>query len=88
MTSARHFISQEGQLQRTTSSTDLAVDGQGFFVMTEKAENVGATDSRLFTRAGAFTIDNLGYLKNSVRPVSAGLAGRFQRRRSPPTRRT
>ena len=35
MTTARHFISQEGQLQRTTESTDLAVDGQGFFVTTE-----------------------------------------------------
>ena len=66
MTTARHFISQEGQLQRTTESTDLAVDGQGFFVTTEKAEGVGATDSRLFTRAGAFRIDNLGYLKNSA----------------------
>ena len=64
--SARHFISQEGQLQRTTESTDLAIDGQGFFVTTEKAEGVGATDSRLFTRAGAFRIDNLGYLKNSA----------------------
>jgi flagellar hook protein FlgE len=66
MTTARHFISQEGQLQRTTESTDLAIDGQGFFVTTEKAEGVGATDSRLFTRAGAFRIDNLGYLKNSA----------------------
>lgn len=63
---ARHFISQEGQLQRTTESTDLAIDGQGFFVTTEKAEGVGATDSRLFTRAGAFRIDDLGYLKNSA----------------------
>ncbi|MNK27714.1 Flagellar hook protein FlgE [compost metagenome] len=66
MTTARHFISQEGQLQRTTESTDLAIDGGGFFVTTEKAEGVGATDSRLFTRAGAFRIDNLGYLKNSA----------------------
>lgn len=62
---ARHFISQEGQLQRTTENTDLAIDGQGFFVTTEKAEGVGATDSRLFTRAGAFRIDDLGYLKNT-----------------------
>jgi flagellar hook protein FlgE len=64
--SARSFISQEGQLQRTTESTDLAVDGQGFFVVTDKAEGVAATDTRLFTRAGAFRVDNLGYLKNSA----------------------
>jgi len=66
MANARSFISQEGQLQRTTESTDLAVSGQGFFVTTTQAENVGATDTRLFTRAGAFRVDNLGYLKNSA----------------------
>ncbi|WP_404415670.1 flagellar hook protein FlgE [Brevundimonas vesicularis] len=65
-TNSRAFISQEGQLQRTTSSTDLAVSGQGFFVTTTQAENVGATDTRLFTRAGAFTVDKQGYLKNSA----------------------
>lgn len=64
--SARSFISQEGQLQRTTESTDLAIDGQGFFVVTDKAEGVAATDTRLFTRAGAFRVDNMGYLKNSA----------------------
>lgn len=65
-TNTRSFVSQEGQLQRTTSSTDLAVSGQGFFVTTTQAENVGATDTRLFTRAGAFTVDKQGYLKNSA----------------------
>lgn len=63
--SARHFISQAGQLQRTTSGTDLAIAGQGFFVVTEKSENLAASDTRLFTRAGAFKIDDLGYLKNT-----------------------
>ncbi|MBD3836255.1 flagellar hook protein FlgE [Brevundimonas sp.] len=63
---ARSFISQEGQLQRTTESTDLAIAGQGFFVVTDKAEGVAATDTRLFTRAGAFRVDNMGYLKNSA----------------------
>ncbi|WP_427788958.1 flagellar hook protein FlgE [Brevundimonas diminuta] len=63
--SARHFISQAGQLQRTTSGTDLAIAGQGFFVVTEKSENLTAADTRLFTRAGAFKIDDLGYLKNT-----------------------
>ncbi|MBB5771157.1 flagellar hook protein FlgE [Brevundimonas vesicularis] len=65
-TNTRSYVSQEGQLQRTTSSTDLAVNGQGFFVTTTQAENVNATDTRLFTRAGAFTVDKQGYLKNSA----------------------
>ena len=62
----RNFISQTGQLQRTTSSTDLGIGGQGFFVTTEKAENLDAGDPRLFTRAGAFRVDNFGYLKNTA----------------------
>ncbi|WP_426022800.1 flagellar hook protein FlgE [Brevundimonas sp. PWP3-1b1] len=65
-TNTRSFIGQEGQLQRTSESTDLAVSGQGFFVTTTQAEGVGATDSRLFTRAGAFRVDKQGYLKNSA----------------------
>lgn len=66
MASTRNFISQAGQLQRTNSSTDLAIDGQGFFVATEKPEGLDPTDARLFTRAGAFNVDELGYLKNSA----------------------
>ncbi len=66
LASARHFTSQNGQLQRTSSSTDLGISGQGFFVVTEKAEGLEPTDSRLFTRAGAFRVDNLGYLKNTA----------------------
>ena len=65
LATARHFTSQNGQLQRTTSNTDLGIAGQGFFVVTEKPENLQVTDSRLFTRAGAFSVDNLGYLKNT-----------------------
>ncbi len=63
---ARHYTSQNGQLQRTTSSTDLGIAGQGFFVVTEKSENLTPADARLFTRAGAFRVDNLGYLKNTA----------------------
>ena len=66
LASARHFISQNGQLQRTTSTTDLGIAGQGFFVVTEKPEDLNITDSRLFTRAGAFRVDDLGYLKNTA----------------------
>ena len=62
----RHYISQEGQLTRSTSSTDMGISGQGFFVVTEKGDNLTATDSRLFTRAGAFTKDNQGYLRNTA----------------------
>lgn len=62
----RHFISQEGQLQRTNNATDLGIAGQGFFVVTERPENLQVTDARLFTRAGSFRVDNLGYLQNTA----------------------
>jgi len=61
---ARHFISKVGNLQRTGESTDLAIAGQGFFVVTDRSENIEPTDTRLFTRAGAFSVDDLGYLRN------------------------
>lgn len=66
LATARHFTSQNGQLQRTTSNTDLGISGRGFFVVTERPENLQVTDSRLFTRAGAFSVDILGYLKNTA----------------------
>jgi flagellar hook protein FlgE len=66
LANTRNYISQPGQLQRTSSSTDLGIAGQGFFVTTEKAENLDAGDARLFTRAGAFRVDSFGYLKNTA----------------------
>lgn len=66
LANTRNFISQTGQLQRTTSSTDLGIAGQGFFVTTEKPEDLDAGDARLFTRAGAFRVDSFGYLKNTA----------------------
>lgn len=62
----RQYVTQQGLPQRTTSSTDLAISGNGFFVTTEKAEGVQATDTRSFTRAGSFHLDELGYLKNDA----------------------
>lgn len=66
LANTRNYISQGGQLQRTTSSTDLGIAGQGFFVTTEKAEGLNPGDARLFTRAGAFRVDEFGYLKNTA----------------------
>ncbi|MBO9708812.1 MAG: flagellar hook protein FlgE [Caulobacter sp.] len=60
------FISQQGLSQSTTSPLDLSISGSGFFVTTDKAEGLTPTDTRSFTRAGSFTLDNLGYLKNDA----------------------
>jgi len=60
------FVSQQGLTQSTTSNLDLSIAGSGFFVATEKPEGLTATDTRSFTRAGSFQLDNLGYLKNDA----------------------
>lgn len=66
MADVRQLVSQQGQMQQTSSSTDLAISGSGFFVVTGKASGLTATDARSFTRAGSFTPDSAGFLKNSA----------------------
>lgn len=61
----RQYISQQGNLQRTSSSTDLAVAGTGFFMVAKTPNDPVASDPRTFTRVGNFTTDNAGYLKGS-----------------------
>jgi flagellar hook protein FlgE len=56
----RTNISLQGMLTATTSATDVAIDGRGFFVV---SDSVGGRD-RLYSRNGAFRIDNDGFLVN------------------------
>ncbi len=55
----------QGLLQATTSQTDIAISGGGFFVVNEAAVP-GLDDSFLFTRAGQFFQDNRGFLRNTA----------------------
>ena len=50
-------ITSRGGLQRTDNPTDIYIDGEGFFIV--KASH---GDTYKFTRAGNFTIDELGNL--------------------------
>jgi flagellar hook protein FlgE len=50
----------QGSLETTDVSTDVAINGQGFFVV-EDAIN----DETFYTRAGHFIIDNQGYYVNA-----------------------
>jgi flagellar hook protein FlgE len=58
-TSVRSSISSQGVLQYTTSVSDLAVDGDGFFVV----QDAGGTP--YLTRSGAFVPDADGNLVNA-----------------------
>ena len=59
------LVSQPGERRQTNSPTDLSISGQGFFVTTTDPANASSTQPREFTRAGSFTPDKLGYLKNT-----------------------
>lgn len=59
-TTIRRAIGQQGPLTFTTSGTDLAVQGEGFFV-------VQSNDQEFLTRAGNFVVDGeTGHLVNAA----------------------
>lgn len=61
------LISQQGLLQGSTSATDLSIDGAGFFVVKNQIAALGSADGEIaFTRAGSFTPDDNGFLKNTA----------------------
>ena len=55
-------INEQGILQQSNSSTDIAVSGNGFFVVQQGT--TGQQES-LYTRAGSFSEDATGVLKNT-----------------------
>jgi len=60
----RQFVSQQGLIQASGSATDLAISGDGFFVVANKGNGLTASDARSFTRQGSFSVDADGFLKN------------------------
>ena len=58
--SGRANITQQGLLAATTNTTDVAIKGSGFFIVSDAASG-GAT---FYTRNGEFSKDNAGYLEN------------------------
>jgi flagellar hook protein FlgE len=61
----RTDVSSEGSLRSTTSSTDLAVAGNGFFVVS-KNPNDPVESNYFLTRAGSFRPDESGNLRNAA----------------------
>ncbi|MDE2361493.1 MAG: flagellar hook protein FlgE [Hyphomicrobiales bacterium] len=59
-TTVRYGIDQQGALTATSSPTDLAINGQGFFVVADGNGNPH------LTRAGSFVLDNSGHLVNTA----------------------
>lgn len=61
-TTTRSLVSKQGLIQASASQTDLAIDGAGFFVA---RSGPLASDPVTYTRAGSFTPDSNGYLRNT-----------------------
>jgi flagellar hook protein FlgE len=57
-----YAIDRQGLVQSSANQTDLALSGQGFFVVTQ-TPNPTSTDVRYYTRAGSFQPDAAGYLR-------------------------
>ncbi|HRE60863.1 MAG TPA: flagellar hook protein FlgE [Micropepsaceae bacterium] len=60
------MVNRQGLLQSTESATDLAISGSGFFIVTATPEAGLAGSDLLYTRAGSFTTDSAGFLKNAA----------------------
>lgn len=56
-------IDGQGALQQTNSTTDIAISGNGFFVVQRTPTGL---QEKLFTRAGSFSEDANGYLRNTA----------------------
>ncbi len=55
-------VTQQGLLTSTSSNTDMAISGNGFFMVSPTASTTG---SLAYTRAGSFSSDANGNLKNA-----------------------
>ena len=56
-------IDQQGILQQSSSATDVAISGNGFFVV---QDGTGFGSEPLYTRSGSFSEDSTGILKNTA----------------------
>ncbi|WP_430431577.1 flagellar hook protein FlgE [Oceanicaulis sp.] len=64
---SRLDVNSSGLLTPGVSATDMAIDGDGFFVVRPTPTNSGTgSDAVLFTRSGGFQTDSSGYLRNDA----------------------
>ena len=62
----RTMIDRQGLLQTSASPTDLAISGDGFFVVDTTTNPQSLDNEHLFTRAGSFRTDMNGFLVNDA----------------------
>lgn len=80
LANTRRFVDLQGSLETSNSATDLAINGSGFFIVTEDPTGTSGAGGGLFTRSGQFSLDAKGLLKNAQgyylmgAPISSGAA--------------
>ena len=62
----RQLVDTQGLLHVSNSATDLAINGDGFFVVSDISAPTATTGQFSFTRAGSFVPDKNGDLKNAA----------------------
>jgi len=60
----RQLVTQQGLIQTSNSPLDIAISGDGFFVVQDQA-TTGGTETIAYTRAGSFKKDSLGNFQNA-----------------------
>lgn len=62
----QQHVTEQGGITSTSSATDLALSGNGFFVVSPTVATGGASQALMYTRAGNFVPDSDGNLKNAA----------------------
>lgn len=60
----RRLIDTQGSLQQSQSPTDLAIVGDGFFVVSQNPTQFAEGGDAMFTRSGKFEVNSDGFLVN------------------------
>lgn len=68
----RQLVSAQGNINSTTLTTDMAIQGNGFFIVSPKAQVGSMTPDIMYTRVGTFQPNNDGYLENHAGFVLRG----------------
>ncbi|GGE50693.1 flagellar hook protein FlgE [Primorskyibacter flagellatus] len=67
-----HQNTKDGTQLATTSATNLAISGNGFFAVTRGVNSGDGEPQHFLTRAGDFQPDSMGYLRNAAGLYLAG----------------
>lgn len=64
-TTSRRMVDVQGAIEQSRSNTNMAISGDGFFIVTDDPDSARGSGGGLFTRAGAFSLDQKGRLVNA-----------------------